>query len=245
MDATRARVAVIGCALLPAAFQLTPAAFGDSSLAGTARALSTRNAHVDAALAGFAREDRLAYAATIASRAADGRRIVVAFVDVPDARLDAYREQLYGRLRLAKNDGALVLATPRSITMRTPNLTPDAERAIIRLDARALDVPAPRPYTETLAELVYDTGLVIHNTTPNAKPRGSGRERNLATFPGHFADELQPHRAPWLTRLALPLAAVVLAAGMLVAAAAVVIRRPRPGSSAGLSVSRLRERRRR
>jgi hypothetical protein len=220
---TRA-AAVFGCALFLAA----PRAFGESSLDGTARALSTRNAHVDASVAGFAREDRLAYAATVASRAADGRRIVVAFVDVPDAGLDAYREQLYVRLRLADVHGALVLATPTSITMRTANLTPDAERAIIRLDARALDVPAPRPYTETLAELVYDTGLVIHNTTPNATPRGSGRERNLKTFSGHFADELKPARESWLVRLVLPLAAVLLAAGMLVVAAAFVIRRP-PG----------------
>jgi hypothetical protein len=162
MDATRA-IAVFGCALFLAAAQLTPAAFGDSSLEGTADALRTRNAHVDVALSGFAREERLAYAATVASHAADGRRIVVAFVDVPDARLDAYRERLFNRLRLADVDGALVVATPTSITMRTPNLTPDAELAIISLDSRALDVPAPRPYTETLAELVYDTGLEILN----------------------------------------------------------------------------------
>jgi hypothetical protein len=221
----RLGVAVIGCVLLLGAAQLAPSAFADSSLEGTARALRTHNAHVDTALAGFAREERLAYAATVASRAADGRRIVVAFVDVPDMRLDAYRDRLYGRLRLADIDGALVLATPTSITMRTPNLTPDAELAIIRLDSSALDVPAPRPYTNTLAELVYDTGLVIHNTTPNATPRGSGRERNLATFPGHFADELQAKPESWLVRLALPLAAVVVAAGLLVAAAAFVIRR--------------------
>jgi hypothetical protein len=227
MDATRA-VAVFGCALFLAAVQLATPAFGESSLDGTARALSTRNAHVDVALSGFAREDRLAYAARVASHAADGRRIVVAFVDVPDAGLDSYREQLYGRLRLADVHGALVVATPTSITMRTSNLTPDAERAIIRLDSRALDVPAPRPYTETLAELVYDTGLVIHNTTPNATPRGAGRERNLATFPGHFADELKAGRDSWLVRLALPLAAVLLAGAGLVAAAAFVIRRPLP-----------------
>jgi len=222
MDATRA-VVIFACLLLLAAAQQAPQAFGDSSLEETASALRARPAHVDAALAGFAREQRLAYAASVASRAADGRRIVVAFVDVPDAHLDAYRDQLYGRLRLAETHGALVVATPISITMRTPNLTPDAELAIIRLDARALDVPAPRPYTETLAELVYDTGLVIHNTTPGAVPRGSGRERNLATFPGNFGDETHADGASWWVRLAIPFAGVVVLAGLLVAAAALPV----------------------
>ena len=229
MDATRA-VVIFVCALLLAAAQRAPQAFGDSSLESAASALRARNAHVDAALAGFAREQRLAYAARVASRAADGRRIVVAFVDVPDVRLDAYRDQLYSRLRLGERQGALVVATPVSITMRTSNLTPDAELAIIRLDARALDVPAPRPYTETLAELIYDTGLVIHNTTPGAVPRGSGRERNLRTFPGHFADETRADRASLWVRLALPLAGVMVVAGMLVVAGAVVVRRRGPSA---------------
>jgi hypothetical protein len=224
-NATRAVVVIFACALLLAAVQQAPQAFGDSSLESAASALRARNAHVDAALAGYAREQRLAYAARVASRAADGRRIVVAFVDVPDSRLDAYRDQLYGRLRLAERQGALVVATPVSITMRTPNLTPDAELAIIRIDARALDVPAPRPYTETLAELVYDTGLVIHNTTPGAVPRGSGRERNLSTFPGHFADETRADGASWWVRLAIPFAGVVILAGLLFGAAALVVRR--------------------
>ena len=224
MDATRA-VVILVCALLVAAGHQAPLAFGESSLDGAASALRTRNAHVDAALAGFVREGRLAYAARVASRAADGRRIVVAFVDVPDAHLDAYRDRLYGRLRLAETQGALVVATPISITMRTPNLTPDAELAIIRLDSRALDVPAPRPYTKTLAELVYDTGLVIHNTTPGAAPRGSGRERNLATFPGRFADETHAGGASWLVRLVIPFAGVVVLAGLLFGGAALVVRR--------------------
>lgn len=215
---------VFVCALVLAA---APPALGESSLESAAGALRTGNAHVDPALAGFVREERLAYAARVASRAADGRRIVVAFVAVPDAHLDAFRERLYGRLRLAEAHGALVVATPTSITMRTPNLTPDAELAIIRSDARALMVPAPRPYTETLAELVYDTGLVIHNTTPGAVPRGSGLERNLATFPGHFAGETA-RGASWWLRLALPLAGVVVVAGMLVGIAAVVVRRKTP-----------------
>ena len=120
---------------------------------------------------------------------------------------------------------ALVVATPISITMRTSNLTPDAELAIIRLDSRALDVPAPRPYTETLAELVYDTGPVIHNTTPGAAPRGSGRERNLATFPVHFADETQADGASWWVRLVIPFAGVAVLAGLLFGAAALVVRR--------------------
>jgi hypothetical protein len=211
--------------LFLAAAQFAPAAFGDSSIESATRALRKGNAHVDPALAGFAREDRLAYAATVASHAADGRRIVVAFVDVPDSGLDAFRDRLYGRLRLADVEGTLVVATPISITMRTPNLTPDAELAIIRLDSGALDVPAPRPYTETLAELVYDTGLVVHNTTPNATPRGSGRERNLATYPGHFADELRAGPESAWIRLVLPIAAVMLAGAMLILAAAFVIRR--------------------
>jgi hypothetical protein len=224
MDATRALV-IFACVLFLAAAQQAPPAFGDSSLEGAANALRTRNAHVDATLAGFAREERLAYAASVASRAADGRRIVVAFVDVRDSHLDAYRDQLYGRLRLAEKHGALVIATPISITMRTPNLTPDAELAIIRLDSHALDVPAPRPYTETLAELVYDTGLVIHNTTPGAVPRGSGRERNLATFPGHFADEMLADGASWWVRLVIPFAGVAVLGGLLFGAAAVVVSR--------------------
>ena len=224
MDATLTAV-ILASALFLAAAQHAPKAFGDSSLDTAASALRAHHAHVDSLLGGFAREQRLAYAARVASRAADGRRIVIAFVDVPDSRLDAYRDQLYGRLRLAEEHGALVVATPVSITMRTPNLTPDAELAIIRLDARALDVPAPRPYTETLAELVYDTGLVIHNTTPGAVPRGSGRERNLATFSGHFAGETHGDRASWWVRLAIPFAGVVVLAGMLIGAAAFRLRR--------------------
>jgi hypothetical protein len=219
-------VLVFACALCLAAAQPVPPAFGESSLERAASALRTRNAHVDPAFGGLVGEERLAYAARVASRAADGRRIVIAFVGVPDANLDAFRERLYGRLRLAEAQGALVVATPTSITMRTPNLTPDAELAIIWRDARALKVPAPRPYTETLAELVYDTGLVIHNTTPGAVPRGSGRERNLATFSGHFAGETNG-ASLWL-RLVLPLAGVVVVAGLLVAAAAYVVRRHTP-----------------
>jgi hypothetical protein len=219
---TRATL-ILACALFLVAAQPVPAAFGESALDRAASALRTRNAHVDVAVAGLVREKRLAYAAMIASRAADGRRIVVAFVDVPDARLDAFRERLYGLLRLGEAQGALVVATPRSITMRTPNLTPDAELAIIRLDSRALMVPPPRPYTETLAELVYDTGLVIHNTTSGAVPRGLGRERNLATFPGHFADE-SDGTSLWV-RLVIPLAGVAVLAGALVAAAAFIVRR--------------------
>jgi hypothetical protein len=217
-DATRVLVTV-ACAL----FLVTPQPALGESLERAASALRTRNAHVDPAVAGFVREQRLAYAASVASRAADGRRIVVAFVGVPDARLDAFREQLYIRLGLADAMGALVVATPTSITMHTPNLTPDAELAIIWSDARRLRVRAPRPYTETLAELVYDTGLVIHNTTRGAVPRGSGRERNLATFPGHFADETDS-AALWV-RLVVPIAGVMIVAGMLVGAGAFLVRR--------------------
>jgi hypothetical protein len=213
---------VFACASFLAAAPTTSA---DSSLEGAASALDMRQAHVDPALAGFAREERLAYAARVATRAADGRRIVIAFVDVPDLRLDDYRDRLYQRLRLGEKDGTLVVATPVSITMRTPNLTPDAELAIIRLDSRALDMPVPRPYTNTLAELVYDTGLVIHNTTPGAAPRGGGRERNLATFSGRFADEAGAKDDSAWARVVLPLAGVTLLASVLIAAGAVVLRR--------------------
>jgi hypothetical protein len=216
-------VVIFACPLFLLAAHQAPPAYGEAALERAASALQTRDAHVDPALAGFVREERLAYAAKVASRAADGRRIVIAFVGVPDMRLDAFREDLYGRLRLAEEQGALVVATPKSITMHTPNLTPDAELAIIRGDAWPLRVPAPRPYTETLAELVYDMGLVIHNTTPDAVPRGFGRERNLATFPGYFAGEMDS--ASLWVRLVLPLAGVVVLASMLVGAAAFVVRR--------------------
>jgi hypothetical protein len=223
--ATRPLVGIAFAVVLVAAPPALPTVT-DSSLERAASALRTRSAHVDTALQGLAREDRLAYAAQIASRAADGRRIVIAFVGVPDAQLDGFRERLYRRLRLGHVHGALVVATPTSITMRTANLTPDAELAIIWRDARALRAPAPRPYTKTLAELVYDTGLVIHNTTPGAVPRGLGRERNLATFPGRFAGEV--NGKSWWLRLALPLAALVVLAGLLVAGAAFVVRRLAP-----------------
>ena len=220
------RAAVIfASALVLVAAQPAAQAFGQSPLDRAASALRTHSAHVDPALAGFVREGRLAYAARVASRAADGRRIVVAFVGVRDEQLDAFREALFKRLGLAKTMGSLVVATPTSITMRTPNLTPDAELAIIRLDARALNVDAPRPYTETLAELVYDTGLVIHNTTPGADPRGSGAEGDLRTFPGHFANEANANGESWLVRLAIPLGGVVLLASLFVGAGALFVRR--------------------
>src|SRR6476659_5904536 len=107
---------VLACALIAVTAQ---PAFGETPLDRAVRALSTRDAHVDPAVAGFVREDRLAYAAKIASRAADGRRIVVAFVGVPDQSLDGFREQLYIRLRLGDSMGTLVVATPTSITMHT------------------------------------------------------------------------------------------------------------------------------
>jgi hypothetical protein len=125
-----------------------------------------------------------------------------------------------------------VVATPTSITMHTPNLTPDAELAIIWGNTRALDVPPPRPYTETLAELVYDTGLVIHNTTPGAVPRGARRERNLSTFPGYFAGETKGGSGG--LRTIAELAGVLAVAGVLMIGAAWLARRkarPRPGPS--------------
>jgi hypothetical protein len=188
-------------------------AAADTALERAEGALRAHPVYVDRPLRRLVRPERLAYAARVASRAADGRRIVIAFLNVRDARLDGFRDRLYRRLRLAGRDGALIVATPTTITMRTPNLAPDAELAIIRHNAAKLRLP-PRPYTASLAELVYDTGLVIHNTTPGATPRGSGRDRNLATFGGRFPGEPdQEHRGfPWL-----PLA--IILAGALAAAA--------------------------
>jgi hypothetical protein len=179
-----------------------------TALVQATNALRSEPAYVDPALAGLVRRERLAYPARVATRAADGRRVVVAFVSVPDIGLDSFRERLYARLGLRGVDGTLIVATPTSITMRTPNLTPDAELAIIRRDGAAIELPS-RPYTEVLAELVYDTGLVVHNTTPEATPRGAGRDRNLATFSGHFAGE---SRSGWWPLVLIPaVAAIALA----------------------------------
>jgi len=183
------------------------------------RALSRTDVFVDPALTRLVSAERLRYAASVASRVADGAPIKVAFVDVADERLDAFRDRLYGALRLGPG-GALIVATPVSITMRTAILTPSAEEAIIERDAEPLRMP-PRRYTESLAELVYDTGLVIHNSTPGAVPRGDGLARDLRGFPGTVPGE---SRSGGGGRLTLALAA---AAGGAVAAVLVARRRRR------------------
>jgi len=40
-----------------------------------------------------------------------------------------------------------------------------------------------------VAELVYDAGLVIHNATPGAVPRGDGRDSDLRAFSARFPAE--------------------------------------------------------
>jgi hypothetical protein len=146
----------------------------------------------------------------------------VAFVEVPDARLNKFREDLFGRLRLARAHGALIVATPTATTMHTSNLTPDAEVAVIRLE---LISRAHHSFTEKLAELIYDTGLVIHNTTPGSKPRGFGPERNLATFPGRFSDEAKNSNEPPWVLIGLGLAALIVV--LSVVGARLVFRAPK------------------
>jgi hypothetical protein len=200
----------------------SPALAADRAvLKRAASALASSHAYVDPVLSGLARPDRLDYSGRIATRAADGRRVVIAFVSIPDARLDRFRERLYARLGFRSTEGTLVVASPTSITMRSSNLTPDAELAIIRRDGVALELPSRR-YTDVLAELVYDTGLVVHNTTPGAIPRGDGRQRNLATFSGRFAGEHAGRS--WLGP-----AVGLTAAALLTLVAAAGLRRARRG----------------
>jgi hypothetical protein len=112
----------------------------------------------------------------------------VLFVDVPPPRLNGFRDRVYSRLGLGRS-GALVVGTPASVTIRTQTLTSDQEDGIVALDAQ-LFTRRHAGYTEPLAELVYDVGLVIHNSRPGVAPRGSGADRNLATFSGRFPDEV-------------------------------------------------------
>ena len=128
---------------------------------------------------------RLEYAARVASRTADGARIKVAFVDVESSRLNGFRDRLFRRLKLG-DDGAVVIATPVAVAMRSASLTPDQESYILKADGRALK---SRRYTSAVAEMTYDVGLVIHNLRPNAVPRGLGDDKNLSTFSGRYPGE--------------------------------------------------------
>jgi hypothetical protein len=172
-----------------AASLLLPSAAAAAAVepAAVARTLASAAVYVEPGLELLVDEGRLRYATSVASRAADGAPIKLAFVDVPDRDLNGFRERLYARLDLGER-GALVVATPVSITMRTKTLAPITEDAIIGVAGIELRRP-PRRYTEALGELVYDTGLVIHNTTPGAPPRGDGADSDLRTFDGRFAGE--------------------------------------------------------
>jgi hypothetical protein len=152
-----------------------------------ARQLAGHSVYVDPAVASVVDADRLAYAARVASRTADGARIKIAFVNVATNRLNAFRDRLYRQLELG-DDGAVVIATPVAVAMRSKTLTPDQEAYILKADGRALKA-TPRRYTSAVAEMTYDVGLVIHNLRPNAVPRGLGADRNLATFSGRYPGE--------------------------------------------------------
>ena len=182
----------------------------EKSTEPAAAALRAGSTYVAPTVAKVVDRERLAYAAGVASRAADGAPIKVVFVDVPDERLDGFRDRLFERLSLGPR-GALVIGTITAITLRTASLTPDQEAAVAVGDSGPLRAP-PRRYTEGIAELTYDLGLVIHNSTPNAVPRGLGADRNLRTFSGRFPGE---DRGGWSTGAI----AAIFAAGAVVLAA--------------------------
>jgi hypothetical protein len=151
------------------------------------RAAAAGDVYAQPSVAKLVDQERLAYAARIASHAADGAPMKVLFVDVPKDKLNPLRDRLFERLHLSPA-GALVVGTPEAVTIRTHTLTSDQENGIVALDAHLFG-HRKTGYTEPLAELVYDVGLVIHNSRPGVAPRGSGRDRNLATFSGAFPDE--------------------------------------------------------
>jgi hypothetical protein len=67
---------------------------------------------------------------------------------------DATRERLYDALNLGPR-GAVVVATPVSITLTTATLEPAVAKALIDADGASLRFQ-PRDYTSALAELLYD-----------------------------------------------------------------------------------------
>ena len=173
--------------LLAAALALFAAPASASSLETRAfDAASVRDVYAEPSVAGLVDQKRLAFAARSASHAADGAPIKILFLDVPGRKLKPLRDRLFRRLHLAPS-GALVVGTPRAVTIRTHTLTIDQENAIVALDTTQFGHRAG--YTKPLAELIYDVGLVIHNSRPGASPRGSGRDSNLRTFSGTFPDE--------------------------------------------------------
>jgi hypothetical protein len=152
--------------------------------------ISARDVYVQPSVAKLVNQRRLAYAARIASRAADGAPMKIAFVDIPQRKLKPLSNRLFQRLNLAPS-GALVVGTPKSVTIRTQTLTVGQEDGIVALDA-GLFARRGAGYTVPLSELIYDVGLVIHNSRPGVSPRGMGRDSNLATFSGTFPDERHP-----------------------------------------------------
>ena len=186
---TSTRSAAPRVAALPALAALmlvAPAAASPTLESRALRGVTSADVYAQPSVAKLVDEQRLAYAARIASRAADGAPMKIIFLDVPGRRLNPLRDRLFERLGLAPS-GALVLGTPRGVTIRTHTLTADQENAIVALDAHLFGHRAD--YTKPLAELVYDVGLVIHNSRPGVSPRGSGRDGDLATFSGAFPDE--------------------------------------------------------
>lgn len=185
----------------------------EPDVAAVAQRLADDAVYVEPGLERVVDAERLRHATSIASRAADGAPIKLAFVDVPDESLDAFRDRLAAAVDLDER-GALVVATQVSITMLTMSLPPITEESIIGVAAFELRRP-PRNYTEALSELVYDTGLVIHNSTPGAVPRGDGNDSNLRTFDGRFAGERSRDATAGLI---IAVALTTLAGGWLVAA---------------------------
>jgi len=167
---------------------LAPSAAAASVESDAARRLSEHSVYVDPAVGQLVNVEGLEYAARVASRTADGAPIKVAFVNVATGRLNAFRDRLFRSLKLGE-DGAVVIATPIAVVMRSASLTDDQEDYILKADGRALRRTPPR-YTSAVSELTYDVGLVIHNLRPGAVPRGLGDDKNLRTFSGKYPGEL-------------------------------------------------------
>jgi hypothetical protein len=197
--------------LLAAALALFAAPAPASNLETRALdAASMRDVYAQPLVAGLVNQKRLAYAARTASHAADGAPMKVLFVDLPNRTLNRWGDRVFERLSLPRG-GALIVGTPKAVIIRTHTLTVGQENGIVALDARPFKRRGA-DYTEPLAELVYDVGLVIHNTRPGVSPRGSGRDGNLATFSGTFPDERRPADTHGSSDWTLPLAAGWIAA---------------------------------
>jgi hypothetical protein len=93
------RTGIVALAVLATA--AAPAARADEDVESAAvAALRAGTTFVAPSVGRVVDRERLAYAARVASRAADGAAIKVAFVDVPDGRLDGFRDRLFRRLSL-------------------------------------------------------------------------------------------------------------------------------------------------